>query len=226
MTRRKAASPGRVRQRQESFEDKRERLTLEIARQVPFDGWTKIAMERGAEAANVSSGEMKLMFPRGVRDVIAAFSAWADAQMLVELDAQPRFDRWRVRDKVAFAVQSRLTALWPYRDAVRRLLPWAALPYHAPFALEQTYRTLDAIWRAAGDTSTDFNFYTKRGLLAFVLKATTLHWLDDESEGQQDSWAFLDRRIAEVLRVGQGISAVKSLNPSALFGFILKRAAG
>jgi ubiquinone biosynthesis protein COQ9 len=63
------------------------------------------------------------------------------------------------------------------------------------------YRTVDAIWYAAGDRSTDFNFYTKRGLLAAVHAATTLYWLDDRSEGGADTAAFLDRRLTEVMAI-------------------------
>ena len=50
-------------------------------------------------------------------------------------------------------------------------------------------------------SATDFNFYTKRGLLAAVYSSTLLVWLDDRSEGCADTWAFLDRRIANVMKV-------------------------
>ena len=54
---------------------------------------------------------------------------------------------------------------------------------------------------AAGDRSTDFNFYTKRGLLAGVYAATTLYWLDDRSPGFEATQAFLDRRLADVMAI-------------------------
>jgi ubiquinone biosynthesis protein COQ9 len=67
--------------------------------------------------------------------------------------------------------------------------------------LRDGYRTVDAIWRVAGDQATDFNFYTKRGLLAAVLASTTLFWLDDASEGHAETWGFLDRRIAGIMKI-------------------------
>jgi ubiquinone biosynthesis protein COQ9 len=73
-------------------------------------------------------------------------------------------------------------------------------------AAECLYRTVDAIWYAAGDTATDFNFYTKRGLLAAVYSSTLLYWLDDTSEDSAKTWAFLDRRIAEVMKVPRMLS--------------------
>jgi ubiquinone biosynthesis protein COQ9 len=71
------------------------------------------------------------------------------------------------------------------------------------------YRTCDRIWRAAGDSATDFNFYTKRGLLAGVVTSTMLYWLQDKSEGSQATSAFLDRRIADVLTIGGRIGKVR-----------------
>ena len=82
------------------------------------------------------------------------------------------------------------------------------------------YNTCDTIWRAAGDVSTDFNFYTKRGLLAGVVLSTTLYWLQDSSDGNQATSAFLDRRIQDVLivggRIGKARAALDRFDPAFL----------
>jgi ubiquinone biosynthesis protein COQ9 len=107
----------------------------------------------------------------------------------------------KIRDKVAFAIRLRLEANAAHREAIRQALSFLALPIHAPLAAKCLYRTVDAIWYAVGDRSTDFSFYTRRGLLAGVYAGTVLYWLNDKSEGFADSWAFLDRRIADVMRI-------------------------
>lgn len=169
------------------------------------------ALRNGAKAAGVEEGRLELTYPRGVRDVVASFSGWANDRMLERIAAERFFSGRRVRDKVAFAVRARLEVLTPHREAVRQLMLWGTMPHHAPDAAKLVYGICDAIWRKAGDTSTDFNFYTKRGLLAFVLKTTTLFWLGDQSAERGATWAFLDRRIAEVLKVGQAAGRLKDL---------------
>jgi ubiquinone biosynthesis protein COQ9 len=57
---------------------------------------------------------------------------------------------------------------------------------------------VDAMWRAAGDTATDFNFYTKRGILAGVYGATAMRWFTTEDEKQVDD--FLAARIENVMQ--------------------------
>lgn len=194
-----------------------------VAQQVPFDGWTESAYARGLEQMGVSRGEANLLIPNGLRGVIDLFGDAADAAMRARIDNEPGFARMRVRDKITFAVRARLEFLTPQREAMRRLLYWYGMPLHLPLGLKRLYKTVDSMWRAAGDTSTDFNFYTKRALLAGVLKTTMLVWLDDETPGCAKSWAFLDRRIGDVMKAGKTISLMKEWKPGEVAEMVKAR---
>ena len=186
------------------------RLLLAIVAQVPFEGWTEKALEGGGRSAGLSRAAAQEIFP-DVRAVVCAFSVWANQAMMARIAAEKLYDRMRVRDKVAYALRARLEALAPYREAQRRLTLWYALPHHAPLAVRNLATLCDIIWKAAGDTSTDYNFYSKRVLLSYVVKTTTLFWLSDDSQNAQASWAFLDRRIAEVLKLGKAAGSLGNL---------------
>jgi len=168
---------------------------------VPFEGWTWAAVTRATAEAGFEPAMARRCFPRGLGDVLALFMAEADRLMLADL-AERDLAAMRIRERIATAIRVRLERARPHRDAVRRALALQATPQYAPAALSALARTVDAIWRAAGDTATDFNWYTKRGLLAGVYSATVLFWLNDKSEGHADTWDFLDRRLQEVMRVG------------------------
>ena len=43
------------------------------------------------------------------------------------------------------------------------------------------------------------NWYTKRATLSAVYSSTLIYWLGDDSADQADTWAFLDRRIENVM---------------------------
>ena len=115
----------------------------------------------------------------------------------------------RIRDRIATAVRTRLDLLAPHKEAVRRAVAFEALPGNAPRALKAVYHTVDAMWHAAGDTATDWNFYTKRALLAGVYTSTVLIWLGDQSEDCAETWAFLDRRIEDVMRIEKAKAKVR-----------------
>ncbi|HWA50980.1 MAG TPA: COQ9 family protein, partial [Dongiaceae bacterium] len=97
------------------------------------------------------------------------------------------------------------------REAIKSACSFLAMPQNAALALKLLYRTVDAMWYAAGDTATDFNFYTKRALLAGVYSSTVLYWLNDRSADCADTWAFLDRRIEEVMQVPKILGRISSL---------------
>ena len=168
---------------------------------VAFDGWSRTALRAAASDLGVDPVLAFNAFPGGEAELIEAFSTWADHRMLDAL-AERDLAAMRVRERIAVAVRLRLELLDPYREAVRRGLAFLALPPNAAIGLRCLYRTVDAIWYAAGDRSTDYNFYSKRLLLAGVYSSTLLYWLDDASDGRKETWAFLERRIAEVLKIG------------------------
>jgi len=185
---------------------------------VVFDGWTQAVIERGAQDAGYDSFAAIRAFPGGPAELVEHFADWADRQMLDALSVHD-LAAMRTRDRVALAVRTRLELLAPHQEAVRRSLSFLALPQNAPQAARQVYNTVDRIWLAAGDTATDFNFYTKRGLLAGVVGATTLYWLNDSSDGHADSWDFLDRRIDDVMRIGRTVGRVLAFDASLLRWF-------
>ena len=113
----------------------------------------------------------------------------------------------------------------PAREAVRRALAILAMPQNVPLALRISWRTADLMWRIAGDTSTDFNHYTKRMTLGAVYGSTLLVWLDDQSEGWADTAAFLDRRIDDVMKLREIEGANGAARPSAAQPFALPRSA-
>jgi ubiquinone biosynthesis protein COQ9 len=182
----------------------RERLLLATLPHVPFDGWTEAALRAGAGDCDLTAVDLLRFCPGGPGEMVRLFSDWADRQMLAVLAAtEAGSARARTHERVAAAVMARLATLAPHREAARRALAFAALPPHAALGLGCLYRTVDAIWYAAGDRAADFSFYTKRALLAGVYAATQVYWLDDRSEGATATKAFLDRRLADVLRLGR-----------------------
>ncbi len=183
------------------LETTRRKLLEASLHHVPFDGWSQRALLAAAEELELTAAEALNAFPNGAPDLVEAFHDWADAEMLRRLEALD-LDSMKVRDKVTAGVRSRLELLEPHREAERRALAFLALPTNGPLALRCLYRTVDAIWYAAGDRATDYNFYSKRMLLAGVYSSTLLYWLNDRSEDNAETWAFLDRRVSDVLKIG------------------------
>jgi ubiquinone biosynthesis protein COQ9 len=177
----------------------RDRLIGAMLPDVAFDGWSHLALRVAARQIGIEVAEAEALFPRGAPDLVAGFSRWADRRMLDLIESAPI--EASVSARVRRAVLLRVEAVQPWREAVRRALSVLAAPPHALLGL--LYGTVDAMWYAAGDTATDFSFYTKRATLAGIYSATILYWLEDRSDGSTDTQAFLDRRLGELRHLAE-----------------------
>jgi ubiquinone biosynthesis protein COQ9 len=163
---------------------------------VPITGWTLRTL------TDAAGPDADLLFPGGAPDMIETYIDWADRQMEAGAAAAD-LSALRLPGRVRAVIALRLAQNRPYKDAVRRALGILSTPGNAGLTVRSAARTVDAIWHAAGDTSADFSWYTKRAILASIYGKTLLYWLRDDSLEDERSLAFLDRRLAGVGRIGR-----------------------
>ena len=162
-----------------------------------FDGFTQKVLEKAGKAAGATRPALARLFPDGPLSLLEHFSLWADGEMEKRL-ADMDLPAMKVRARIAAAVLARLSVLKPHKEAARRAAALLSLPPHAALGAKLMYRTVDAMWRAAGDTATDFNFYTKRGILAGVYGSTLVRWFNNDDDSATE--AFLAARIENVMQ--------------------------
>jgi len=177
----------------------KERVVEAALPHVPSEGFTEKVLAEAAKASGVDKVTMARLFPEGPLSLVEAFSGGIDAAMEEKL-AKAKLANMKIRERIRTAVLARLDLLRPNKEAARRAAAFLTLPPHAAMGAKLLYRTVDSIWRGIGDTSTDFNFYTKRAILAGVYSATLMRWFTDDSKGESATRAFLDARIENVMR--------------------------
>jgi ubiquinone biosynthesis protein COQ9 len=204
------------------LEQLRQRLALAVGENAVFDRWTKQAVDSAAAQLGIDPVQARLAMPKTqvgladlyIQEVDRSLEAWFTPERLAGM---------KIREKIRSLVWRRLEIMGPAREAVRRGLAILAMPQNVPLAFRISWRTADLMWRIAGDTSTDFNHYTKRMTLGAVYASTLLAWLEDQSEGWSETAAFLDRRIDgvmkfEKLKAQWRGSADRQLSLSRFFG--------
>jgi ubiquinone biosynthesis protein COQ9 len=167
---------------------------------VPFDGWSIKAMEEAEKKVQLNEQKHYMLFPGGAAEVIRYFIERSNIRMLESLKNY-NLESMKIRERIATIVMVRLHNEESNKEAIRRAIGQFSLPHNASHSLAALYSTVDEMWRTAGDTATDFNFYTKRLLLAKVYTSTLLFWLDDTSNNHEETEAFLRRRIDDVMQI-------------------------
>ena len=181
------------------LEQLRRRLALAVGENAVFDGWTRKAVDSAAGQLGIDPVQARLAMPKTQAGMIDLYIAEVDRALAAWFTPE-RLEGIKIREKIRTLVWRRLEIMGPAREAVRRALAILAMPQNLPLALKASWRSADLMWRIAGDTSTDFNHYTKRMTLGAVYASTLLAWLDDDSEGWTATANFLDRRIDDVMR--------------------------
>jgi ubiquinone biosynthesis protein COQ9 len=181
------------------LEQLRRRLALAVGENAVFDGWSRQAVDSAAQQLGIDPAQARLAMPKSQSGMIDVYIQEVDRGLEAYFTPE-RLASLKIREKIRALVWRRLEIMGPAREAVRRGLAILAMPQNIPLALRISWRTADLMWRIAGDTSTDFNHYTKRLTLGAVYGSTLLVWLDDQSEGWTDTAAFLDRRIDDVMK--------------------------
>ena len=174
-------------------------LVPAIADAAVFDGWSAAAVATAAREHGIDPGIAALAFSGGPMAMIAGWVASVDAAM-EQAFAGDALAGLPIRERIRRLVMFRLDALAGREEALARALSIMAMPQNMAKALSLGWASADAMWHLAGDSSTDFNHYTKRTLLAGIYAATLAVFANDSSEGKADTAQFLDRRIAGVMR--------------------------
>ena len=177
----------------------RRELALAVGENAVFDGWTKTAVDSAAKQLGIDPVQARLAMPKSQGAMIDLYIQQVD-RALEAWFTPKRLGGMKIREKIRALVWRRLEIMGPAREAVRRALAILVMPQNIPLGLRISWRSADLMWRIAGDTSTDFNHYTKRMTLGAVYASTLLVWLDDQSESWQETSAFLDRRIDDVMK--------------------------
>jgi len=182
-----------------TLDELRSALAPLIPAHAAFDGWGDKALAMAASELGVPEGRARLCFPGGAAEMI---DAWFDAIDIAMAKAYPleRIEKLKIRERIRDLVLYRIEVINPHKEALRRALAILAQPQNAIAGAKLAWRAADRMWRIAGDTSTDFNHYSKRGILSALYTSTMLVFLDDASEALVETRGFLDRRIDDVMR--------------------------
>lgn len=189
--------------------DELRRAVLEgVLARAAKEGFTHTVLRAAAEAAGTGED----LFPGGIGEVLAAWSAEIDAVLEDRLKAMD-LPSLPIRKRIRTAVLARLELLKPHKETARKAAVVLALPQYVGLGPELLWQSADVIWRAAGDRSADFNFYTKRGILAGVISSTMVTWFGDDTPDERHTAAFLDARIDNVLQFEKLKARFKDATP-------------
>ena len=192
------------------MKDKRQRILNEALKLVPFNGWTSDTLLNSVKAANLDENYAKILFDGDVAKLVEFFINTIENKATSLIDKK-YLDTLSVRNRVAYCVKTYLEAANIYKPSIRKTVAFYVSPIRFFDSFKSLWKIADEIWYASGDKSTDYNHYTKRAILSALYSSTLLYWINDKSDNHINSWAFLDRRIENVMQIEKYKSKAKDI---------------
>ena len=182
--------------------NKQNQILEEMLKIAPFEGWGDAALRAATASCGLVRHYEKIAFKGGVDEVTTMLHNKIDAETLAQLDNE-KLSKMKVRERIFNIIDRRFDIMSEYKPAIRKIVQFLAMPQNICLGTKLLWQMANDVWYAAGDKSTDFNYYTKRTTLMAVYSATLIFWLEDESENHSETSAFLSRRIENIMQFGK-----------------------
>lgn len=161
-------------------------------------GYSKELLNQINDECGFSKNYYLILFQKEVSDIAKYFEDWQDQQMLEFLLSHEK--PAKVREQIAAALIYRIINVAP-KEALLAQSSFFLLPENIIDGNCAAWQTCDHIWHYAGDKATDFNHYTKRGLLFSVYLAAKTYYFADESEGYEKTKIFIKDALDNIINI-------------------------
>ncbi|NXP44336.1 COQ9 protein, partial [Heliornis fulica] len=209
----------------ESEEQLQHRILTAALEFVPEHGWTAEAIAEGAKTLGLSVAAAGMFHSDG-SELVLHFVSHCNTKLAELLEKEQKLVQLGEAEKkpteqfLRDAVEARLRMLIPYIEKWPQALSILLLPHNIPSSLSLLTSMIDDIWHYAGDQSTDFNWYTRRAVLTGIYNTSELVMMQDSSPDFEDTWRFLENRVADAMNMGNAANQVQSTGEAVVQGLM------
>ena len=161
-------------------------------------GLTKNSLENISKRYGIDINETELLFPEGNIDLIQ----FALEQLNKELEEYCRkidLIRLPVHKRIKKVLLSKISLMNKNKLFYRSIFFNLLVPKKNFSLSSQLYNSVDQIWFIAGDSSTDFNFYTKRLILSVIYSRIMLYFFNNNNQEELEN--ILDDSLKRVSKI-------------------------
>jgi len=162
------------------------------------DGWNENLFNKIIKDSDVNINDLNALFPNGYRELLQYYLNEINKTMTKE-SKKIDFLRFKVHERIYKLCTLRLEILSKEKKLIVKTFYHLMLPQNYKFSLKNLYKTIDQIWFLGGDISTDFNFYSKRAILASIYTATIIHFINNDNFNE--TLIFLKKQLKKVSHI-------------------------
>ena len=185
---------------------------------VKADGWSRNIIDKLIEDG-VNKSELIIIFKNDYKKLLGYFLE--EINQLLELKVKKiNIINFPVNIRIKKILLSRIQILNEDKIFYKKTFDHLLLPQNIKILKKSLYKSVDTMWYLAGDTSTDFNFYTKRIILGGVYTNAIFTFFNNDIEQAEVSIDKNLKKISKLPKLKERFSFIKDNLPIFLKGFI------
>ena len=161
-------------------------------------GWNEEMFSKVAKNSKYDTAVVLSLFPEGYISLIQVYLDEINAKMTEE-SKKLNLIRFKVHERIRELCILRFKIMTKEKKIVCKTFLHLLLPNNYNFSLKNLYKTVDQIWYLAGDSSTDFNFYSKRAILASIYSTTIIHFINNDNF--EETISLLNKQLKKVSKI-------------------------
>ena len=199
---------GKIKMKKTNLNLKRLEILRNVKKNIIINGWNDNIFSIITKESKYNEEEVRALFSQGYKSLLELYLFNADQEMI---KACNKIDliRMKIHERIREIILIKLKISTKDKNLVKITFFTLMLPQHFNIATYSLYRTVDHIWYIAGDNSTDFNFYTKRLILAGIYSSTIFYWLNGDKTFEQIK-DFLNNQLKQISKIPKIKEQIKS----------------
>ncbi|PLC07980.1 UNVERIFIED_ORG: COQ9 family protein [Anaplasma ovis] len=193
------------------------RISDEAISLIPHMGVSDETLREACKRLGLENSFCK--FHRGIYDVLEYFHEELIDSITSSFQSKSPDELPRVRDKVGYLLELCIlynASLPNSRQLVKSVLRFALLPHNTCFFASLVFKVMDTVWHLAGDSATNFSYYTKRWTAGSVYISSLVYLVRDSSEDASETLSFMHRRIESVIALQKLKNSARNMLPRVL----------
>ena len=186
---------------------KKRQVVLRFAKEfVSEKGFTKNCLENISKKHGLNTDEVDLLFPQGNIDLIKFALEQLNNDLAVYCK-QIDLIRLPIHKRIRKVLLSKISLMNKDKPFYRSIFLNLLIPKKNFSLSSQLYNSVDQLWFIAGDSSTDFNFYTKRLILSGIYSRVMLFFFNNNNQEELEN--ILDESLKKVSKIPEIKSKLK-----------------
>ena len=186
----------------------RKKILNESKKHIVKHGWNEKLFTLITKNNKFKIEEILALFPNGYLSLLEFYLQELNIQMTLSAK-NLSLNQMKTHKRIREIILLRLKINQDEKDLIKRTYFTLFLPQHSKIALMALYKTVDQMWFLAGDNSTNFNFYSKRAILASIYTGVMIHFVNNDNI--EETIILLNKQLKRVSKIPQIKSRINDI---------------